>query len=251
MNNIPYEHWKESIQSLDERRNIVSPGNLESTLQFCVEHFLSIGHASIADHGYFAVALSGGTTPKAIYQELAMEPFRGRLEWNKVLLFWSDERCVPPYSPESNYRMAMDAAFSKLGLPAENIFRMQADGDPEEGALLYDQLIRTKIPSQSFDLVMLGVGEDGHTASLFPKTHGLHAESRVAIANYIPQKNAWRITLSFSCINSSKNIAVYALGKEKADIVNKVLNGPYQPDDLPAQRIGSETNKALWITCTT
>jgi 6-phosphogluconolactonase len=241
------KNWKHSIKAFDGRRDLVVPGDYQTTLQYCVEHFLVVAQEAIEDHGYFAVALSGGSTPKAIYQGLADPVHRSKIDWKKVLVFWSDERNVPPYDPESNYRMAMDAAFSHLPLPTQNIHRMQAEGDIEEGALAYDKLIRATLKDLSFDLVMLGLGEDGHTASLFPRTHGLHATERVAIANSIPQKDTWRMTLTFDCINAARNIVVYVLGKSKAKILKTVLTSPYQPDDLPVQYVGTPEHKALII----
>lgn len=234
---------REKIFAFDERRDIAVPGDEKATLEYCVEHFLALGKEAIAERGRFVVALSGGSTPKAIYQRLANKEF----DWQNIYLFWSDERCVPPYHPDSNYHMAMEAGFSKMGIPPQHIFRMQAEGDVEEGALHYEEQIRHILPDLSFDLVMLGVGEDGHTASLFPKTHGLHAPGRLAIANYVPEKQVWRMSLTFECINASRHIAIYALGASKAAIVKKVLTEPYDPDVLPAQKVGTPEHKALWV----
>jgi 6-phosphogluconolactonase len=241
------KNWRQSIQAFDTRRDLIVPGDHQSTLQFCTDHFLMIGHEAIEDHGYFAVALSGGSTPKAIYQSLADPLHRTKLDWGRVWLFWSDERSVPPYDPESNYYMAINAGFGNLPIPPQNIHRMQAEGDIEQGALAYEKLIRSKLPDTRFDLVMLGMGEDGHTASLFPKTHGLHAEERLVIANYIPQKSTWRMTLTFECINAGRDIAIYVMGKSKREMVKHIFTGPYEPDELPIQRVGTPEHKALWI----
>ncbi len=235
------------IRFFDERRSLVAPGDYDNTLHFCLEHFVDIANDSIADHGFFAVALSGGSTPKAIFEGLCEKPFRQQIDWKCVHLYWSDERCVPPYHPDSNYRMAMDAGLAKLHIAPENIHRMQAEGDVEEGALAYEHVITAKVPGASFDLVMLGMGEDGHTASLFPKTHGLHSGDRLVVANYIPQHDTWRMTLTFRCINTAKNSAIYVMGKSKAAMVNKVLTSPYEPDELPVQRVGTPEHPALWI----
>ena len=124
----------------------------------------------------FVWPFRGGSTPNAIYKELSKPTNQKALDWSKVLCFWGDERSVPPDSPENNFHAAMDAGLGKLPLKTENIFRMVAEKEIEENALAYDQLIREKIPSLGFDLIMLGMGEDGHTASLFPQTHGLHTE---------------------------------------------------------------------------
>ena len=220
---------KEKILAFDDRRDIALPGDEGATLDFCVEHFLDVAERSLSERGRFAVVLSGGSTPKAIYQRLTDPLHRKRVDWQKIYLFWSDERCVPPYHPDSNYRMAMDAGLDKMGIPPQHIFRMQAEGDVEEGALAYEEQIRHTLPDLSFDLMMLGMGDDGHTASLFPRTHGLHAPGRIAIANYIPQKETWRMTLTFECINAARHTVLYVLGPGKAQMVNKVLTGPFLP----------------------
>ena len=239
--------WKSILKAFDERRNIAVPGDTQATIKYCVQHFLELAQEAIQDHGYFAVALSGGSTPKAIYEQLKAPENRNKVDWSAFLLFWSDERAVPPDHPESNYRMAMEAAFNELPIPKENIFRMKAEENIEKNAKAYEALILEKIPLKTFDLVMLGVGEDGHTASLFPHTHGLHVEERLVIANFIPAKETWRMTLTFKCINSAFHTCIYALGKGKADIVAKVLNGPFDPDEYPSQRIGTQARKSLWI----
>ncbi|MCP5507552.1 MAG: 6-phosphogluconolactonase [Chlamydiales bacterium] len=211
-------------------------------------HFIECANIAIDDHGYFAVALSGGSTPKAIFHGLSSPAFRDQVDWSRVVLFWSDERCVPPDHSDSNYHMAMEAGFSTLPIPIENIFRMKGEDDPEESALKYEKIIADKLGGAPLDLVMLGMGSDGHTASLFPKTHGLHpAKDRLAIANYIPQLDTWRLTLTFRCINEADYIAIYVLGTQKAEMVKKVFNGTFDPDIYPVQNIGTARNHALWI----
>lgn len=238
---------RKQIITFDERRDIVIPGDYEAALTFSVEHFIEAANKCIQDHGYFAVALSGGSSPKAIFQRLAQSEYNKRIDWKKVLLFWSDERSVASDHPDSNYHMAMEAGFKNLPIPKDQIFRMQAEDNIEEHALEYERLILTKIPSKKLDFVMLGMGEDGHTASLFPKTHGLHTTQRVVIANFVPQMNTWRMSLTFECINQAAYIVLYVFGKSKAKILKKVLTSPYDPDNLPVQRVGTPAHKALWI----
>ncbi len=235
------------IKAYDDRRDIAIPGDHQDTLSFCVNHFMSVANESIDDDGFFSVALSGGSTPKAIFEGLALERNRSEVDWSRVLVFWSDERCVPPDDPDSNYRMAMDSGIVHLPIPLENVHRMKAEKDPEEYALHYEKVIEEKLSSKPFDLIMLGMGNDGHTASLFPKTHGLHAPGRQVIANYVPQMEAWRMTMTYDYINAAKRIAIYVLGKGKAHIVQSVFQSEYNPDLYPIQKIGTETNKALWI----
>lgn len=239
--------WKNQVQSFDERRNIVIPGNANETIHFSVEQFLQIGQKAIKERDYFCVALSGGSTPHDIYRELSQSSNRTQLDWSKVLCFWSDERSVPPQDSESNYHNAMQAGLSKLPLKKENIFRMVAEDDIEKNALAYEELIRLKVPDLQFDLMMLGMGEDGHTASLFPYTKGLHAKDRLVIANEVPQKQTWRMSMTYECIHLARTICIYALGSKKANMVAHVLEGPYDPDQFPVQRVGTSTNKALWV----
>lgn len=243
-------NWKDNLKAFDERRDLIVPGDQKQTIQFCVDHFITVANEAINSQGIFTVALSGGSTPKTIYQQLANEKNRSQIDWSKVFLFWGDERCVPMDHPESNYRMAMEAGFATLPIPKSHIFPMPATGDVEQleqGAEQYEKLIVQHVPKCSFDLVMLGMGEDGHTASLFPKTHGLHTVGKLVIANYIPQKQCWRMTLTYECINDAKNIAIYVLGESKAKMVKEVFTTAYDPDTLPIQKIGTPTHKALWI----
>jgi 6-phosphogluconolactonase len=237
----------EEIQSIDNRRDIIIPGSAEETVLFCVDQFLQIGQDAIAKNGHFAVAVSGGSTPNAIFKKLCDPQHAHALDWSKVLLFWSDERSVPPNDPESNYFNAMQAGLSKIGIPPENVFRMHAEKKIEENALAYEQLIREKVTDCQFDLVMLGMGEDGHTASLFPRTQGLGIKNRLVIANYIPQKRTWRMTFTYELIHKARTICIYVMGAEKAPRVAKIFTGAYDPDNLPIQKIGIPSHKALWI----
>lgn len=238
---------KNLLQAWDDRRDLIIPGDKAATIEFSIQHFIALAKKAISDHGSFAVALSGGSTPNAIYQGLTRPEYLSAIDWSRVLCFWSDERCVPKDHPDSNYNNAMKAGLSKLPLNPNHIFPMDGIGDLEKNSEAYEKLLLDKLSGQIFDLVMLGMGEDGHTASLFPKTHGLHPNERLAIPNYIPQKECWRMTLTFDCINAARHINLYVLGESKAQIVKQVLTGPYDPDMWPVQRIGVPDHKALWI----
>lgn len=229
------------------RQEIIIPGNLEETIQFSVNQFLEIGNKAIQDRGAFYVALSGGSTPHAIFHELSESNHRSTLDWSKVTCFWSDERSAPPTTTENNYYSAMQAGLGKLSLKKENIFRMVAEKEIEKNALAYENLIREKVPSLQFDLLMLGMGEDGHTASLFPFTQGLHAKDRLVIANHVSQLNTWRMSMTYECIHLARTICIYALGEKKAKMVATVLQGPYDPEKYPVQKIGTAEHKAFWI----
>jgi 6-phosphogluconolactonase len=231
----------------DERRRLIVPGDHNTTLTFCVQHFISVCRHAIEHHGYFFAALSGGSTPKALFERLTTPPYASQIDWQRVVLFWSDERAVPPGDSESNYRMAMEAGLGNMGIPASQIHRMRAESSIGSHALEYEKEIQRVLQGAPFDLMMLGMGEDGHTASLFPNTEGLHANHRLAIANFIPQKNTWRMTLTFDCINAASHIAVYVLGASKKHTLSQVLNGPCKFDLLPSQRVGTKEHPALWI----
>ncbi len=230
--------------SVDVKRKVIIPGDQDQTLLYAIDDWINTANEAISRQGYFAVALSGGSTPKAIYAGLAMRP--DALDWSKVLLFWSDERAVSKEDPASNYRMAMEA-FGALPILQKNIFPMNGLGDLEENAKKYEKLIQEHIPSKRFDLMMLGMGDDGHTASLFPKTHGLHAPERTVIANFLPDKDVWRLSVTFDCINESYKTVLYILGAGKAEMIRRVFSKKQEGDLLPVQNVGTESNPALYI----
>lgn len=225
----------------DATRELLIGTTKENTLDLAEKHWVDTAQKAIQEHNLFAVALSGGSTPNALYARLAK---RTDLPWKKILLFWGDERAVPHDHPESNYSMAMHAGLSAVALP-ENTFPMPIENDLTAAASTYESLIREKLP-HLFDLVMLGVGEDGHTASLFPNTKALQETTRLVVANHVPQKNTWRITLTFPAIQQSQKSVFYALGKAKETILPDVLQRtsitPY-----PSSYIGTTKSKALWI----
>ncbi len=225
--------------TFDNRRNVFIGKNTEEAILFAVEHWLDTAKRSIQQRGRFCVALSGGSTPKAIYQKVILDK---DLDWSKISLFWSDERKVPADHPESNYHMAMEF-FRQVPIPPSQIFRMQAEkGKAEE----YEEKIHHYVGKHLFDLVMLGVGEDGHTASLFPETAALSIEDKLVVMNEVPSKNTERMTFTFPCIQGSRNIAIYALGKSKQEIVEKVLHAPII-SPYPASRLGTAESPALWV----
>ncbi len=234
-------------RSWDERRDIIVPGDTQTTLIYCVEHFIALSKQAIKDHGAFYAALSGGSTPKAIFERLTTAPYDQMVEWNKVHLFWSDERAVSPDSPESNYHMAMQAGLAKMPIPNDQIHRMRAEEKIEENALDYEQQIAAALKGRPFDLVMLGMGEDGHTASLFPHTEALKVQNRLTVANYLPEKKTWRMTFTYDCINQASHIAIYVLGASKKSTLAEVLLSPNQFDRYPIQKVGIPTHRALWI----
>jgi 6-phosphogluconolactonase len=234
------------IHHLDHRRDIIIPGSAQQTLKFCVDHFLDAYEQAVGHHGKFFVALSGGSTPKAIFKELTTSPNKEKIDWSRVYLFFSDERSVGPTDPDSNYHMAMESGFSQVPIPKANIHRMQAENDVEKNALLYEKMVQ-EIAGGHLDYTMLGMGEDGHTASLFPSTKALHEDKRLVVENFVPQKNTWRITFTYPCINRSKHIVIYVLGASKKQMLKTVLTEEKDFILHPIVNIGTKTHKALWI----
>ena len=248
--------------AFDDHRVVVRPGGSAETLKYCVEQWLSIGELAIAERGVFCVALSGGSTPKAIFQLLSSEEYRGRLDWARVLFFWGDERAVPLDHGDSNYRMAMTAGLGTLpGVETGvNVFPMETVGalaeEPAEHGRLaaerYQALLLEKVPGGrgQLDLVMLGVGEDGHTASLFPHTKALRPadSSALVLFNEVPQLSTWRMTLTYEAINRARHAIFYVLGSAKAPIIEKLFSkGPVDLDQFPSQAVGTPANPAQWM----
>ena len=235
---------KLKVNAWDERRNLLIPGDEAATLDVCIRHFIAAIREAIQDHGAFYVALSGGSTPKAIYRSLSSAPYSEQIPWDKIWLFWGDERSDPA---QSNYKMTMEAGFGTMPIPKNQIFPMKAQENIEEGALDYQKQIENALKGHPFDLVMLGMGEDGHTASLFPQTDALKVQGKLVVANYVPQKNTWRMTLTYEAINSAHNIAIYVLGESKKETLVEVFKSEENFERYPIQKIGTKENKALWI----
>lgn len=236
------------IRSRDQRRDWVVPGNEQETLDFAVQHLMAHAKEAIDDHGFFAIALSGGSTPKAIYEKLCTSPQKEQIEWSKWHLFWSDERSVPSDHPDSNYYMAMESGFKNMGIPKEQIHRMKGEGDIEAHALSYETLILQVLKGRGFDFMMLGMGDDGHTASLFPYTEALQAKNRLVVANWVPKLSTWRMTMTYKAINGSECIVVYVLGAKKLEMLKRVLSSEMHFEELPSQGVGTQAHKALWVT---
>ena len=214
------------------------------------ELFASAAAAAAETRGVARIAISGGSTPKAMFALLAdrAAPFFAQVPWDGLQLFWVDERCVPPTDADSNYRMTSEAMLSHVPLIASQIHRMEGELDPNTAAARYEAVLRTTFRLEgaglpAFDLVLLGMGDDGHTASLFPHTAALHEATRLVVANHVPQKDTWRITLSAPVINHGREVAFLIEGAAKAQVVHDVFAGPYDPETRPSQLIRPESGK--------
>jgi 6-phosphogluconolactonase len=219
------------------------------------ELFAASAAAAVEARGAARVAVSGGTTPKAMFALLADKSatYFARVPWAKLHLFWVDERCVPPDDKDSNYRMTNEAMLSKVPLPAAQVHRMEGELEPEVAAARYEAAIRMGFRLEGaetpvFDLVLLGMGDDGHTASLFPHTEALNELGRIVVANHVPQQaRSWRITLTSPVINHARETAFLIEGAAKTDVLSRVLTGPYDPETYPSQMIRPESGRLTML----
>jgi 6-phosphogluconolactonase len=214
------------------------------------EQFVRLTTEAITARGRCAVALSGGSTPKGVYQLLAAPAFRGRVRWGAIHFFWGDERHVPPDHADSNYRMAVEAMLSKVPVPPANVHRVRSElPDAERAAREYEERIRACVdgePISRFDVIHLGIGTDGHTASLFPGTAALEERERLCVANWIAKFGANRITLTLPVLNAARAVIFIVAGVEKAPIIQRVLRDP-DPSPLPAQLVRPAEGECWWM----
>lgn len=234
-----------NIHTYDDRRFIALPGDHDATIDFAVKHFINTAQQAIESKGSFFVALSGGSTPKKIFEKLALPENRAAADWTKTFLFWGDERAVAPDDKDSNYKMAMDSGFAKLPIPKSQIFRMKAEKDIEKHAAEYEDILKKHLHGKGLDLVMLGMGDDGHTASLFPKTKALTVTDRWVVANEVPQKSCFRMTFTYPFINKAENIVFYIMGKDKSERVYQVLTD--KNHTYPSSGIGTKEHPATFL----
>ncbi|MBZ0294994.1 MAG: 6-phosphogluconolactonase [Anaerolineae bacterium] len=222
----------------------------ELLMRAAAEHFVSLYEAAVADHQHFSVALSGGSTPKTLYELLKEEMFNRYIDWSLVHVFWGDERCVPPDHADSNYHMTRLALLDAVDLPLTNIHRMHGEDAPEQAALDYEKALHDFFGQGEevrLDLILLGMGDDGHTASLFPETEALDEVDRLVVANYVPKLEAWRITLTTKAINAAHHVAFLVSGHAKASVLQEVLEGPRQARELPSQLINPTSGGLTWF----
>ncbi|MDX9864790.1 MAG: 6-phosphogluconolactonase [Anaerolineaceae bacterium] len=216
-------------------------------------HFLSIGQAAILHRGRFMVAFSGGTTPKLLFQRLRVTRMQDALNWDLVHIFWGDERCVPPDDAESNYRMAREALLDDLPIPAANIHRFLTELPPEEAARQYEKELQASfgLPDTTrppvFDLILLGMGSDGHTASLFPGTTALDEQERWAAAVYVEKLDAWRVTLTLPVLNAARDVLFLVSGEAKAQVLQDVLAADEEVGKFPAQLVQPGSKRLYWF----
>ena len=208
------------------------------------QYFVEMAEEAVAARGRARIAISGGSTPKATFQLLAdrNQPWFSRMPWDRLELYWVDERCVPPDDEASNFCMTREALLDRVPMRPEQIHRVEGELDPQEAAARYESGLRNNFrlegaEAPSFDLVQLGIGPDGHTASLFPHTEALNEMMRLVAANHVPQVDMWRITLTWPVINHARSVFFLIGGNDKADVLKEVLIGARDVERLPSQLI--------------
>ena len=205
----------------------------------------------------FVVALSGGSTPRGTYELLAREPLTSRVDWSRVRVVWGDERCVPPSDAESNYRMARESLLDHVPIPSTNVHRIHGEHDPVVAAASYEATLRTlfrtsngppsSAPGHNIDLALLGLGDNGHTASIFPQSAIVDEQSRWVMADYVAAVSMWRVTLTSPILNAAAELLFLVSGGTKANVLKRVLEGPRHPRELPAQLIAPTRGRIRWL----
>lgn len=245
-----------SRQEMNEGSNrIHTSTNAEELARFAAAQFVRLAIEAQRERGLFTVALAGGSTPKTLYLLLASEhePYRAQLDFGTIHFFWGDERYVPPDHPDSNYRMASEAMLSKVPVPLENVHRIKSEvADAEETARDYEQVLEKffrleKGQLPRFDLVLLGMGSDGHTASIFPHSDVINEKRRLVVAPWIEKLRSYRITLTPPVLNNAASTIILVSGAEKATILHDVLEGEYQPQRFPVQLIRPRRGSLFWL----
>ena len=221
---------------------------------FAARKFVEIANAAIVRNGRFSVALAGGSTPKSLYQLLAGEQFKDKIDWSKVFFFFGDERDVLPDEDESNYKMANESLFEPLKIDERNIFRWQTEIEPTAAiAEKYAAAVGDFFAPQDaaslprFDLILLGMGADGHTASLFPFSDALGETEKIAVVNRVEKLDSNRLTLTFPVINHAADVMFLVAGADKAAALREVLEGEYQPEKFPSQSVEPVNGELFWL----
>lgn len=229
--------------------------NQDALSRATAEYFVRGIQSAVQARGLARIAISGGGSPKQVFALLAdpHQPFREAIPWDRLWVFWVDERCVPPDSPDSNYGMARALLLDKVPLLPEHVIRIEGELDPEEAAARYETAIRAHYRLEGaegpvFDLIQLGMGDDAHTASLFPHTQALHQIGRIAVANFVPdQKLNQRVTLTWPVIDGGRDVFFLIEGAAKAEPLSRVLTGVYDPETLPSQLIQPQNGRLLFL----
>jgi 6-phosphogluconolactonase len=229
---------------------IVIQKDLTSVSKYGAELFVSLANDAIKRNNRFSVALSGGSTPRELYRLLASSDFRDQVRWDNVYFFFGDERCVPPDSPESNYRMALETMLAPLAISESNVFRWSGETEPQRAADEYETQLRNFFASDRpvFDFILLGMGPDGHTASLFPNSAAIHETTRNTAANWVEKLDSFRLTLTFAAINNARDIVFLVVGSDKADVLRNVVQENNKTvEELPSKGVRPVSGTLTWL----
>jgi len=230
--------------------NLVVADDEAALAKLVAERFVAHAGAAIEARGRFNVALAGGSTPKAAYALIA-SAYGAALAWDRVRFFFGDERCVPPTDDDSNYKMAKATLLDPLGVPDSRVFRMHGEDDPQVAAGAYAGILKDELPHTggipTLDLVMLGMGPDGHTASLFPGSDPFQDDDRLVRAPFVAKFDTYRITLTPKVLNAAREIDVATAGPAKTDALAAVLEGPHDPSRLPIQVLAPASGRLTWL----
>ncbi len=223
--------------------------NAAEAARAAAEELMDAAKDAISNRGIFRLALSGGSTPRALFQTLANRRFRGRIEWGRARVFFVDERCVQPTDERSNYRMAKEHLLGPLRIPEANVFRIRGEDEPRRAAREYERVLSRECGGRTprFDFVLLGVGADGHTASLFPGTRTLAERTRAVAAAYVPKLSEWRITLTLPVLNAGRRVVFLAVGEEKRAAVAVIVRRKRGSPNLPASLVKPKRGSVIWI----
>jgi len=239
------------------RRTVEVAADRAALMEAGASAFVAAARAAIGARGRFTTALSGGSTPRALFELLATARFASAVDWSHVHVCWGDERAVPPDAEASNYRMAREALLDHVPIPAAQIHRIRGEDPPQVAAEAYERALRTLFatgvgpprlePGARFDLVLLGMGDNGHTASLFPGLHAVREAERWVVAESVAEVGMWRITLTPVVLNAAAEVVFLVAGADKAAMLHRVLEGPVRPDELPAQIVAPHDGRLRWL----
>lgn len=232
--------------------DVVILPDLESIIHEAALRWVQLAQLAVAERGAFNIALSGGSTPRPLYMLMATEPWAAKVPWDKTFVFWGDERRVPPSDPESNYRMAHEALLRHVPIPRENVFRMDGEELANSASRDYAEAIRRHFDIgfrdwPRFDLFLLGLGSDAHTASIFPGTRAVSDLSNMVLAYQVPKLASERMTLTLPVINNARNVLFLVSGEDKAAALRDVLHGERRPSTYPAQAVDPSTGTLTFL----
>jgi len=227
----------------------------EAVMVAAADRFVDAATQAARARGGFRVALAGGSTPEGLYRRLGAEPYRRQVDWTAMQVFWGDERCVPPDDAASNYRMAREALLDRVPIPAANIHRIRGEAEPASAARAYETTLRERFgtpagpprPGSGFDLVLLGLGPDGHTASLFPGSAALRERERWVLALQGPVAPPWRVTLTPAVIRTAREVMFLVTGSEKAPALQRAIEGQGGAADQPARVVLPPDGVVRWL----